>query len=145
MIISVDPRDSFDIEPGRYRAICTEIREIEKQTRKGTQKYLRLTWELDIPGAENIRYLAGKNYEPKLTKDSVLRNDLRSWFGHDIKVRNFDTATLKSKEAVITVQDIENEGWENPYHAVVKVEPLVDEDAEDADDARSISPNVVCG
>src|ERR1035441_3952370 len=108
MLISVDPRDSFDIEPGRYKATCTEIREIEKQTRKGTQKYLRLTWELDLPGDENVRYLAGKNYEPKLTKDSALRNDLRSWFGHDIKVRKFDTATLKGKEAIITVQDIED-------------------------------------
>jgi hypothetical protein len=144
MIISVDPHDSFDIEPGRYRAVCTEIREIEKQTRKGTQKYLRLTWELDLPGDENVRYLAGKNYEPKLTKDSALRNDLRSWFGHDIKVRNFDTATLKGKEAILTVTDIENEGHANPYHWVATVEPLVTEDA--ADDARLISPQkVVCG
>ena len=50
MIISVEPRDSFDVEPGRYRATCTEVREIEKQTRKGTEKFLRLIWELDIPG-----------------------------------------------------------------------------------------------
>ena len=142
MLIPVPPKDSYDVEPGRYKATCTEIREIEKQTRKGTQKNLRLVWELHIPGAENVRYLAGKNYEPTLAKDSTLRNDLRSWFGNDINARQFDTATLKGKEAIITVQDIENEGWANPYHHVAKVEPLVDEDAEDA---RSISPNVVCG
>jgi len=143
MVIPVPPRDSFDIEPGRYRATCTEIREIEKQTRKGTQKNLRIVWELDIPTSENIRYLAGKNYEPTLAKDSTLRHDLRTWFGHDINARQFDTATLKGKEAILTVQDIENEGWANPYHHVARVEPLVDEDA---DDARSISPqNVVCG
>jgi hypothetical protein len=142
MLIPVEPTDSYDIEPGRYKATCTEIREIEKQTRKGTQKNLRLVWELDIPGTENVRFLAGKNYEPTLAKDSTLRNDLRSWFGHDIKVRNFDTATLKGREAIITVQDIENEGHANPYHWVAKVERLVDEDAEDA---RLISPKVVCG
>ena len=116
MVIPVPPRDSFDIEPGRYRATCTEIREIEKQTRKGTQKNLRIVWELDIPTSENIRYLAGKNYEPTLAKDSTLRHDLRTWFGHDINARQFDTATLKGKEAILTVQDIENEGsgddWE---------------------------------
>jgi len=33
MLLSVEPRDSFDVEPGRYRATCTDIREIEKQTR----------------------------------------------------------------------------------------------------------------
>src|ERR1017187_716761 len=143
MLIPVEPIDSFDVEPGRYKATCTEIREIEKQTRKGTQKNLRLVWELDIPGAENVRFLAGKNYEPTLAKDRTLRNDLRSWLGHDIKVRNFDTATLKGREAIITVQDIENEGHANPYHWVAKVEPLVTED--DADDARLIPPKVVCG
>jgi hypothetical protein len=78
MLIPVEPTDSYDIEPGRYRATCADTREVEKQTRKGTRKCLRLIWELDIPGAENVRYLAGKNYEPTLAKDSVLRNDLRS-------------------------------------------------------------------
>lgn len=143
MLISVEPRESYDVEPGRYRAKCIDTREVEKQTRKGTQKYLRIVWELDIPGGENIRYKAGKNYEPTLAKDSTLRHDLRTWFGHDINARQFDTATLKGKEAILTVHDIENEGWAKPYHHVAKVEPLVDE--EDAEDARSISPKVVCG
>ena len=114
MLIPVEPTDSYDIEPGRYKATCTEVREIEKQTRKGTQKYLRIVWALDILNSENIRYLAGKNYEPTLVKDSTLRNDLISWFGHDINARHFDTATLKGKEAILTVQDIENEGWAKP-------------------------------
>ena len=48
MLIPVDLTDSFDIEPGRYRAKCTEIREIEKQTRIGTERFLRLIWNLDI-------------------------------------------------------------------------------------------------
>ena len=144
MILSVEPRETFDVEPGRYKAKCTDIREIEKPTRKGLQKFLRLIWELDTCGAQNVRYLAGKNYEPTLAKDSTLRNDLITWFGHDINARNFDTATLKGKEAIITVQNIENEGWDNPYHWVAKVEPLASED--DADDSRMISPqNVVCG
>jgi hypothetical protein len=145
MLIPVEARESFDVEPGRYRAKCVDVRDKDIPTRKGTVKGQRIVWELDIPSSENIRYLAGKNYEPTLAKNSPLRNDLISWFGHDIKVHQFDTATLKGKEAILTVQDIENEGWANPYHHVARVEPLVDEDAEDADDARSISPNVVCG
>lgn len=146
MLISIPPTDSFDVEPGRYRAACTDTREVEKQTRKGTERFLRLIWELDIPGSENIRYLAGKNYKPSLAKDSPLRNDLISWFGKDINARQFDTATIKGKEAIITVQHIENEGRDKPFCWVSRVEPLVDEGAEDdAEDARTISPNVVCG
>jgi hypothetical protein len=142
MLIPVEAQDSYDIEPGRYRAKCIDVRDKDIPTRKGIVKGQRIVWELDIPGTDNVRYLAGKNYEPSLAKDSTLRNDLRSWFGHDIKARQFDTATLKGKEAIITVQDIENEGHDKPYHWVAKVEPLVDED--DADDARTISPKVVC-
>ena len=100
----------------------------------------RIVWEIDVPGNHNVRYLVGKNYEATLAKHSTLRNDLRTWFGQDINAHQFDTATLKGKEAILTVQDIENEGWANPYHHVAKVEPLVDEDGEDAEDARSISP-----
>jgi hypothetical protein len=143
MLIPVDPTESYDVEPGRYKAKCIDVRDQDIPTRKGTVKGQRIVWELDIPGAANLRYLVGKNYEPTLAKGSVLRTDLRSWFGHDIKGRQFDTATLKGKEAIITVHDIENEGHANPYHWVCKVEPLIDED--DADDARLISPKVVCG
>lgn len=138
MVLSVEPRDSFDVEPGRYKAKCADSREIEKQTRKGLQKFLRIIWELDTGGRENVRYLAGKNYEPTLARDSTLRNDLITWFGHDINARSFDTTTLKGKEAVITVQHIENEGRDKPFCWVSRVEPLITED--EPDDARLISP-----
>ena len=145
MLIPVEPTESFDVEPGRYRAKCVDVRDKDIPTSKGTVKGQRIVWEIEVPGNHNVRYLVGKNYEATLAKHSTLRNDLRTWFGQDINARQFDTATLKGKEAIVTVQDIENEGWAKPYHHVAKVEPLVDEDAEDAEDARSISPKVVCG
>jgi hypothetical protein len=72
-----------------------DVREKDISTRTGTQKRLRIVWELAIPGTENTRYLVGRNYEATLTGNSLPRNDLVSWFGHDINVRAFDTATLK--------------------------------------------------
>jgi hypothetical protein len=139
MLISVPPRDSFIVEPGRYRATCIDAREIEVQTVRGSEKRLRLIWELHIPGAGETRYLVGKNYEPALARGSKLRNDLVSWFGHDINTRQLDTATLKGKDATITVQNIENEGYAEPYCWVAKVEPPnVDEEFEQV---RVISPS----
>ncbi len=137
MLIPVPAKESYNVEPGRYRAICTEIRELE-----GTEKSLRIIWDLDIPGSGNVLYRAGKNYEPSLAKNSRLRNALITWFGHDIKVRQFDTATLKGKKAIVTIQHIENEGWDNPYCEVCRIEPVTEVDA---DDERIISANVVCG
>ncbi len=143
MLIPVPPRDTYNVEPGRYRATCIDIREIEDKHHYG-QKLLRIVWELsDLPD-ENVRYLVGKNYEPSLAKDSTLRHDLRSWFGHDINVRQFDTSTLKDKDAIVTVQHIENEGRPKPYCWVAKIEPAMAEDNDDTE-PTVISPRVVCG
>jgi len=95
MLIPVEARESFDVEPGRYKAKCIDVRDKEIPTRKGPVKGQRIVWEIDVPGNDNVQYLVGKNYEATLAKNSLLRNDLISWFGHDIKVRQFDTATLK--------------------------------------------------
>jgi hypothetical protein len=43
MLIPVEPTESYDVEPGRYRATCTEVREIQKQTHRGTEKRLRIS------------------------------------------------------------------------------------------------------
>ena len=74
MLIPVEPTDSYDVEPGRYKAKCIDVRDQDIPTCKGTVKGQRVVWELDIPNSENIRYLAGKNYEPTLAKGSVLQN-----------------------------------------------------------------------
>ena len=92
MILSVEPRDTFDVEPGRYHALCVDVREIENN-RQRSKKLLRVIWEVKVPGNNNgtVRYLVGKNYEPTLAKDSQLRNDIVDWFGHEINARQFDT------------------------------------------------------
>ena len=133
MLLSVEPRDSFDVEAGRYRATCIDVREIENRRKPG-QKLLRLVWELKSAGKDNVRHLVGKNYEPTLAKDSTLRNDIMSWFGHDINARQFDTASLKGQDATVTIQLIENEGWDKPYRWVAQVEPPILEPVESACD-----------
>ncbi len=145
MLIPVPPKDCFDVEPGKYPATCIETREIEKQTPKGSEKRLRIIWELNVPGSDDVRYLVGKNYEPTLARNSLLRNDLTTWFGRDVNARQFDTATLKGKSATVTVHHIENEGRAKPYCWVAKVEPPINED--EAEQAVMISPpaNVVRG
>jgi hypothetical protein len=136
MLIPVEPTDSFDVEPGRYEATCVDARENEKRTAKGPKTYLRIVWELKGSANKSVRYLVGKNYEPSLAKDTELRDDLESWLGC-FDARQFDTKTLKGKEANVTVRHIHNEGRPRPFCFVSKVEPLV---IEDADESEMISP-----
>jgi len=144
MVIPVPPKDSFDVEPGRYAAKCIDVRERSQLERKASNKRLRIVWEVKVPGgAESVRYLVAKNYEPTLTRHSELRDDLISWLGHDIQARTFDTATLKGREATITVTNIENDGWEKPYCYPALIEPP--EVEPDSKDCRIVSPRVVCG
>ena len=133
MLLLVEPRDSFDVEAGHYRATCIEVREIENKRKPG-QTLLRIVWELKGAGKDNARYLVGKNYEPSLSQDTTLRNDIMSWFGHDINARQFDPTTLKGQEATVTILLIENEGWEKAYRWVAKVEPPTPECVESACD-----------
>ena len=144
MVIPVPPKESYDVEPGRYHALCNDVRERDRNPRTGIEKGLRIVWELKIPGNENTRYLVGKNYEATLARNSLLRNDLISWFGHDINTREFETATLKGKAAIVTVQHIENEGWAKPYCWVARVEPFTD-DLETQEPAMISPRNMVRG
>ena len=116
MLLSVEPRDTYDVEPGRYHAVCVDVRETENKRQRG-QKLLRIVWEVKVPGNHTgtVRYLVGKNYKPTLAKDSQLRNDIVDWFGHEINAKQFDTATLKDRPAIVTIRQIENEGWSKPF------------------------------
>jgi hypothetical protein len=127
MIIQVPPTESYDVPEGRYKAICEDVFEYDKLTDKGPKKFLRVVWRLLDSPTENVRYLVGKNYEPSLAKRGQLRSDLITWFGHDIKPGQFDTQTIKGKEATVTVSHIYNEGHDKPYRWVSEVEPPVNE------------------
>ena len=49
MLIPVEPTESFDVEPGRYRAKCVNVRDKDIPTRKGTVKGQRIVWEIECP------------------------------------------------------------------------------------------------
>ena len=93
MVIPVPPKDSFDVEPGRYAAKCIDVRERSQLERKASNKRLRIVWEVKVPGgAESVRYVVAKNYEPTLARHSELRDDLISWLGHDSLRASFNTS-----------------------------------------------------
>jgi len=123
MLITVTPRDCFDVPAGRYRATCVDAHELYKETPQGPERYLRLVWELAESPDRDVRYLVGKNYPPHLTNRSVLRKDLRTWLGHDVDPGEFNTDTLVGKEATVTVVQIFNENHAQPYCWVSKVDP----------------------
>jgi hypothetical protein len=137
MIISVPPTDSYDVEPGRYRAVCIEARDFTKNTDQGPKQQLRIIWQLTDPPEQHIRYLVGKNYDPSLTKGSDLRTDLQSWLG-PLNVPKFNSDTLKGKEAVVTVRHIHNDGQPKPFCWVSEIKPLSAYDNDDLDDATLV-------
>lgn len=123
MLIPVPPRDCYDVPvEGRYRATCIEARESTHKTLKGMEKCLLVIWALPDLSDESNRYLVGKNYPISLANGSALRNDLRTWFGHDVDARDFDTQTLPGKEGIVTVVQIHNEGRPKPCCWVSSVE-----------------------
>jgi hypothetical protein len=136
MLLMVEPKESYDVEPGCYAAVCIDARELDKRTPEGVKRYLRIVWQIKQSSEKNARYLVGKNYEPSLAKGTELRDDLENWLG-PFDVRQFDTDSLKGKSAMVTIRHIHNEGRPKPFCFVSKVEPL---QTNNPDTYESISP-----
>src|SRR4051812_43195986 len=78
MIVAEIPKDvSFDLPEGRYRARISNLRLFNKQTGRGPQDWLRILFEVDVPGlSEKVNTLAGRSFKMDLNAGSELRHFL---------------------------------------------------------------------
>lgn len=98
MIIEIDFETSFFAPEGRHLGTCVEVREEEKNTPKGTQKGLRLVFDLDLV-EEGIQYKAGRTFLDM----KVLKETLKEWLGKSIRGKSFDSQTLIGKRALLEI------------------------------------------
>ena len=59
MVIPVPPKDSFDVEAGRYAAKCIDVRERSPLERKNSNKRLRIVWEGADDGVPRPVHMTG--------------------------------------------------------------------------------------
>lgn len=128
-MIEVPKERSFDVDPGQYRAVLKSVILLkDKKTKKGHQDNVRLVFDIKSAGKGCVQYCAGKNYEPSMALGSDLREDLKSWRGHDLtadelNVGAVDLEKLIGSEADLNIGNIENSGHSKPFVFIQEIRP----------------------
>lgn len=123
MIIEIDFEQSFLAPEGRHLGTCVEVREEEKDTSKGTQKGLRLVFDLDLV-EEGTQYKAGRTFMDM----KVLKETLKEWLGKTIRGQSFDSQTLIGKRALLEIVHIPPKAdHDDAYRFVNRVLPAEEE------------------
>lgn len=118
---------TFDLPAGLYRGKLTQYKPSTKQTKKGPQEWVRLLYEVKVPGMDNQIPCAGRNFLLDLNPGSDLRNFLEVWLGSEFfKARsnqelNFDT--FLEREGDIFLSHYQGEDYEKPLVVIDNVFP----------------------
>jgi hypothetical protein len=130
MIATTSKNDKFDAPEGDYRGkLCRATTVPNKTTAAGTgEDRIRLVFEIESPAHPGRRYLAGKNYEPSLAKDSKLREDLASWRGHDLMPREkankaVDFEGMVGRPADLIIEHCYNNRYAKPFVSIKAIYP----------------------
>ena len=119
---------TFDLPAGLYRATLIQYKPINKQTKKGLQEWVRLLYEVQIPGMTNQIPCAGRNFILDLNDGSDLRNFLEVWLGDDffkaMSNQELDFDTLLGKQGDIALTHYLGDDNNKPFVNIDNVFPL---------------------
>ena len=79
--ILLDREITFDLPEGTYPAKLSDMKPFTKQSGKGKEDWLRLLFDVSIPGMEDLDCRAGRNFMLSFKSGSDLRNFLAPIFG----------------------------------------------------------------
>ena len=79
--ITLDKEITFELPEGTYLAELTNIKPFNKQTARGRQDWVRLLFEVDVPGMRDLECRAGRNFMLSFKSGSDLRNFLTPVLG----------------------------------------------------------------
>ena len=128
IIKKIPAAKTFDLPAGIYAATLTQIKPITKQTKKGTQEWVRLIYEVQVPEMANQIPCAGRNLLLDLNPGSDLRNLLEVWLGQDFfnakSNQDFDFDTLIGKQGDIQLSHYLGGDNEKPFVSIDNIFPL---------------------
>ena len=119
---------TFDLPAGIYSATLTQIKPITKQTKRGPQEWVRLIYEVQVPGMSNEIPCAGRNLLLDLNPGSDLRNFLEVWLGSEFlnakSNQELDFDTLIGKQGDIQLSHFIGGDNEKPFVNIDNIFPL---------------------
>src|SRR6478735_11397079 len=121
--ITLEKEITFDLPEGAHAAQLTGIKTFTKQTAKGKQDWLRLLFDVNVAGMENLECRAGRNFVLSFKSGSDLRNFLTPLLGHDFFTKNSAKsidleALLVGKHGVVTLSHFCGPNYDKPMVVV---------------------------
>jgi hypothetical protein len=136
---------TFDLPAGLYKAVLTQCRAVMKQSKKGAVEWVRLVFEVKVPGLEDQIPCAGRNFQLDLNPGTDLRNFLEVWLGSDFfKLRSnqeLDFETLVGREGDISLSHFQGDEFDKPLVVIDNVFPPNSQKLTEAKPV-SVAPNV---
>jgi hypothetical protein len=125
--IAVPKQVTFDLPEGNYQAKLAKYQHKLKQTAKGSQTGIRLTFNVKVPGMEDVITLAGRTFEAKLDPGTDLRNFLESWLGRafflSLSGKELDLDSLIDKTCELTLRHFQGRDFDRPLVIIERVVP----------------------
>ena len=127
--ITMDKEITFDLPTGVHLATLTNVKPFLKQAAKGKQDWVRLIFDVEVRGMEDLDCRAGRNFMLSFKAGSDLRNFLTPMLGPDFfKQNSAKTIDLEKllvdKKGLVTLSHFCGENYDKPLVIVEVFEPL---------------------
>lgn len=127
--IEIDKQVRFDLPQGKYVATITAVRQFLKQSAKGSQDWIRILFEVDVPGMRDFDCRAGRNFMLSFKAGTDLRNFLTPFLGPDFFYANSSKMVdleqlLVGMKGEIELNHFCGDGYEKPLVLVDTIKPL---------------------
>jgi hypothetical protein len=127
IIATIPAVTTFDLPVGNYRSKLFRTKRSIKQTSRGSQEWVRLVFQAQVPSMLSQCPCAGRNFVKDLSPGSDLRNFLESWLGRDFFVQRsgqeLDFDTLIGREADLVLSHYEGDNYSKPLVIIEEIHP----------------------
>jgi len=125
--IEVPKEITFELPEGNFAARISNVKVCPKQTAKGMEDWVRILFEVKIPGMEHLNTLAGRNFKLNLHPGSDLRNFLGGLLGVrfflNTSGQKFNLETIIGMECEVKLEHFTGKDYEKPLVVVAAVFP----------------------
>ena len=127
--ITLDKEVTFDLPAGTHAAQLSGIKPFNKQAAKGKQDWLRILFDVSVPGMRELDCRAGRNFLLSFKSGSDLRNFLAPVLGQEFFKRNSAKSIdlekiLVGLNGVVTLSHFTGDGFDKPMVIVETFEPV---------------------
>ena len=126
LIIEVPREITFDLSEGKRKAEISAVKPTSKQSSRGEEPWIRILFDVQVPGLDHLDCKAGRNFPLNLANGSDLRNFLSPILGPGFFSANSSKPIdlehiLMNKPVWVWLRHHQGDGFKKPLVIVEKI------------------------